>query len=341
VAQKFKNTISMRFLSEQLYQLESFGFATSQSLAFLRFSETQLNDITARIPILTVEKLYRHAAKVLNEPHLGLRTGHNFRILNYAKTGTVYALSRTIKQAIELNSKYQRIAIDAGDISYEPVGPDGQIGHFLCLAPYDEVKDCYHILNMICGAYSTTFSWLGWGAGKDLKSAYFNQPPPDTPSLFNELYDCPIFFGRSTLGIEFYKAAITAPLPTYDPEKLSLAITKLDKLIGARNTSKSLEQATRASMRAAMTMGQISSSIVASRLELSERQFRQRLKENDLKYRQLLESERQLLFQQLYDQGESFSVISQDLCYNDQAAFNRAFRRWYGVSPTDYVKAKL
>ena len=86
-----------------------------------------------------------------------------------------------------------------------------------------------------------------------------------------------------------------------------------------------------------MAAGQVSSSIVASRLELSERQFRETMKENDLKYSQLLESERQLLFQHLYDKGESFSVISHELCYNDQAAFNRAFKRWYGVSPSQYV----
>ena len=341
MAQKFKNTLSMRFLSEQLYQLECFGFATSQSLAFLTLSETQLNDITARIPILTVEKLYRHAAKVLNEPHLGLQIGHNFRILNYAQTGTVFGLSKTVKQAIELNSKYQRIAIDAGEISYETVGLDGRSGHFLSLLPHEEVKDCHHILNLICGAYATTFTWLAWGVGKGLKSVFFNQRAPEDLSLFQQLYDCPQFFDLPRLGIEFDDVAIIAPLPTHDPEKLSRIIVKLDKIVGTRNTSKSLEQATRASMRAAMAMGQVSSSIVASRLELSERQFRQSLKDNDLKYRQLLESERQLLFQRLYDQGESFSVISQDLCYNDQAAFNRAFRRWYGVSPTDYVKAKL
>ena len=337
MAQKFKNTMSMRFLSEQLYQLETFGFPTSQSLAVLSLSESQLDNITARIPIVTVEKLYRHASKVLNEPHLGLRTGHNFRILNYAQTGTIYALSKTIKQAIELNSKYQRIAIDAGEISYETVGLDGRSGHFLSLLPHEEVKNCHHVLNLICGAYATTFNWLAWGLGKNLKSVFFNQRAPEDLSLFHQLYDCPQYFDLPALGIEFDDALITAPLPTHDSEKFSHIIVKLDKIIGVRQTSKSLEQAVRASIRAAMAAGQVSSSIVASRLELSERQFRETMKENDLKYSQLLESERQSLFQHLYDKGESFSVISHELCYNDQAAFNRAFKRWHGVSPSQYV----
>jgi len=205
------------------------------------------------------------------------------------------------------------------------------------LLPHQEVKNCYHVLNLICGAYATTFDWLGWGAGKGLKSVFFNQRAPEDMSVFQQLYDCPQYFDLPKLGIEFDDAVITAPLPTHDPEKLSRIIVSLDKILGARNTSKSLEQAARASMRAAMATGQVSLPIVASRLELTERQYRETMKENGLKYSQLLESERQALFQDLYKKGENFFAISQELCYNDQAAFNRAFRRWYGVSPSQYV----
>jgi len=274
VAQNFKNTVSMRFLSELLDQLESFGVAPLQSHAFLMLSEEQINNPEARIPIITVEKLYRHAAKLLNEPHLGLRIGHNLRILNFAQTGTIYSLCKNIKQAIELNSKYQRIAVDAGNISYETTGPDGRAGHFLNLLPHKEVENCYHILNMVCGAYATTFNWLGWGAGKALKSVFFNQRAPEDLSSFRQLYDCPQYFDQLGLGIEIHETAIKTPLPTHDPEKLSRIIVKLDKIINARHTSKSLEQAMRASMRAAMAAGNINSTIIASRLELSDRQFR-------------------------------------------------------------------
>jgi len=326
----------MRYLSVQLDQLEVLGFAKEQSVSFLNLTETRLNNPLARIDILAVEGLYNHAAEVLNEPHLGLRMGHSFRILNYAQTGTIYALCENMKQAIEMNSKYQRIAIDAGDISYDTVGIKGRLGHFLSLTPYDELKTCHHVLNMICGAYATTFDWLGWEVGKGLKSVCFNQTKPDDISLFEELYDCPIFFDQPKLGIEFVEGAITTPLSTHDSEKLSLAISKLDKVLDAQNTSKSFEAAARASIQAALTLGQVSLPIIASRLDVSERQLRQNFKKHGLKYRDLLTSERQALFQKLFEKGESFSTISQDLCYNDQAAFNRAFKRWYGVAPSQY-----
>jgi len=329
----------MRYLSAQLDQLAVLGFSKARSLSFLKMTDAKLSNPLARLDILSVEALYKTAAKVLNEPHLGLRVGHSFRILNYAQTGSIYALCENVKQAIDMNAKYQCVAIDAGEISYDTIGINGRVGHFLNLSPYEDVKTCHHVLNMICGAYATTFNWLGWGAGKDLKSVCFNQPKPDDMSLFDQLYDCPVLFDQPKMGIEFFEAAMNTPLPTRDPEKLSLAISKLDKILYPQNANESFEAAARASIKAALALGQVSVPIIASRLDLSERQLRQTFKNYDLKYRQLLETERQNLFQDLYEKGENFSVISHELCYNDQAAFNRAFRRWYGVSPGQYVKS--
>jgi len=338
VAQSLKNTISMRYLSEQIYQLDMLGFGKVQCLSFLNLNQAKLDNAVARIGIPLVEDLYRHAAKVLDDPDLGLRVGHNFRIVNYAQTGTIYTLCKNIRQSISLNAKYQRIAVDAGEISYDTIGINGRPGHFLSLAPYEEVKTCYHVLNMICGAYATTFNWLGWGVSKDLKSVCFNQSKPDDMSLFDQLYDCPVFFDQPKVGIEFYEAAMNTPLPTRDDEKLSLGIAKLDQLLKADTMSESLEIAVRASIRGALTLGQVSLPIIASRLNFSERDLRKILKSSGLKYRELLDLERQTLFKELHEKGESFSVISQELCYNDQAAFNRAVKRWYGVSPSQYVK---
>ena len=140
------------------------------------------------------------------------------------------------------------------------------------------------------------------------------------------------------IGIELDEAAIKAPLITHNAEKLAVIIAKLDKIIEGHNVTESLESAVRASIRAALNIGQVSVSHIASRLEMTERDFRRNLKAADLKYKDLLESERQALFLELYETGKTFSTISQELCYNDQAAFNRAFKRWYGTTPSQYVE---
>ena len=89
-----------------------------------------------------------------------------------------------------------------------------------------------------------------------------------------------------------------------------------------------------------MNKGAVSLSVVARRMNMPERSLRQKLKAQGLSFRDLLEQERKRLFKKLHGEGESFAAISQALAYNDQAAFNRAFKRWYNMRPSDYCPVK-
>jgi len=64
-------------------------------------------------------------------------------------------------------------------------------------------------------------------------------------SLFDQLYDCPVFFDQPKVGIEFYEAAMNTPLPTRDDEKLSLGIAKLDQLLKADTMSNFVQRTSR------------------------------------------------------------------------------------------------
>lgn len=332
-----KSTLSMRFLLTQIDQLDNWGYSRELSYSFLNLSKNELNEVNLRVDLNEVERLYRKASKALNDPFLGLRVGHSFRVSNYGKTGSIYTFCQDLKHVIQTNAKYQRIAIDAGEISYENKGWTGGSGHFLSLFPYHENRNCYHVLNMVVAAYATTFNWLSWGLGTEIISISFGEEHPSDTELFNEIYDCPVFFGQDKIGIEFSDEAIQAPLTTRNDEKLAMYVATLDSFLNIQNNNISLEISVRESIRSALSLGYVSLPIIASRLNMSERQLRQNLQNAGLRYRVLLEVERQKIFSELHDKGTSFSVISQELCYNDQAAFNRAFKRWYGMTPGQYT----
>jgi AraC-like DNA-binding protein len=38
--------------------------------------------------------------------------------------------------------------------------------------------------------------------------------------------------------------------------------------------------------------------------------------------------------------GKSFAQISMSLAYNDQPAMNRAFKRWFGMTPSQWRKTQ-
>ena len=138
------------------------------------------------------------------------------------------------------------------------------------------------------------------------------------------------------MRLEFFKETVHMPFPTANAEKLAAGIAKLDALLESQNTSESFSQAVHSATRAALNLGSVSLSIVANRLGISERQLRQKLKTINQNFRTILESERKAAFERLFEDGENFAVIAQSLGYNDQSAFNRAFKRWYDMSPSAY-----
>jgi AraC-like DNA-binding protein len=75
----------------------------------------------------------------------------------------------------------------------------------------------------------------------------------------------------------------------------------------------------------------------ASVLHLAPRTLQRRLAKHGLSWQQWLDRNReQLARQYLQDPGLGLSDIALLLGFSEQSAFNRAFRRWVGVSPGRY-----
>jgi len=76
---------------------------------------------------------------------------------------------------------------------------------------------------------------------------------------------------------------------------------------------------------------------VAAQLDMSSRTLQRRLGERNLRYQKLLDEVRRELAQQLLENRElRLQEIALYLGFNDQSAFQHAFRRWEGVSPGEY-----
>lgn len=326
--------MTLRYFSTQLSTLAEIGYAEENALSVLGMTPAQLTRAHKRLPLEQVEAVYRDAAEKLSDPWIALRVGYKFRVPTYAQTGMMYNFCQNLAHIIEMNRKYQKLSVDAARVTHDV--DNGR--HFLSLTPHKIPHNLPHVLLMIMGAYGSSFQWLSWETGKEIKAVYFDIPKTQDTSLCESIFRCPVYFGQNQSRLEFYEDTIYAPLSTANPEKLALAVAKLEGLLHSQNEALSFTQAAQSSIKAALTMGQVSLPIVAGRLEMTERQLRQKLKLCGVTYSELLEQVRRAAFQDLFARGESFAAISQYLGYNDQSAFNRAFKRWHDMSPTQYTK---
>jgi AraC-like DNA-binding protein len=86
--------------------------------------------------------------------------------------------------------------------------------------------------------------------------------------------------------------------------------------------------------------GNVTDENVARELYMSSRTLQRHLQREDTTYTTLLNEIRQDLAEQyLTEQDISLTEIAFLLGFSESSAFSRAFKRWIGVSPSEYRKA--
>ncbi len=81
---------------------------------------------------------------------------------------------------------------------------------------------------------------------------------------------------------------------------------------------------------------------LAAMFSMSERTFRRKLEEKGSSYRELLDEQlKDRCFSLLDERVASVQVLSERLGYAEPASFLRAFKRWTGKTPRQYLKAEL
>lgn len=335
-------SMSWPYALAQILILDSFGFSKSESLKILGIgADQELNiDTSIRIAARDFNKVFDAAEIKLNDPLIGFRTGYEFRISNYAKTGNIYSYCKDLTEVLILNARYQPIAVDIGRIStvVETDDANSLSRYFLDYNIYcDDFHTIRHVFGLIFGAYGTAFRWLTWSSAYELKGVYFKQDKPDDTALFEKIYQCPVYFNQAYNRIEFFEDSMTAKLSTYDPVRKAQDMAKLDGLMARKEARDSFKKSLYFTIKQEIARGQTAFSSIAVSLGLPANRLRQKLKDTDIKYRFALDEVRQDLFKQKHVEGLGLSQIAQELAYNDQAAFNRAFKRWYGMSPGQFM----
>ncbi|MCH4246902.1 MAG: AraC family transcriptional regulator [Acinetobacter populi] len=77
---------------------------------------------------------------------------------------------------------------------------------------------------------------------------------------------------------------------------------------------------------------------IATQLHCSERTLQRQLKHYSLHFQDIVDEYRLQKSMQYLQQGKSFTDIAELLAYADQSAFSRAFKRWTGKTPKQFLK---
>jgi AraC-like DNA-binding protein len=168
----------------------------------------------------------------------------------------------------------------------------------------------------------------------------FTRLPPHAPTRHAALLGAPVTFGCSTAGLEIPIDAWKAPMRRADPA-LQATLRQLASRLDLGPQADDLTLALRARLRTLLPAGQADAISVARTMGFSERTLARRLQERGTTWRGVLDAFREAEAERLLASGRiALSDLAFRLGFSDQTAWNRAFRRWKGMSPTAWRQSR-
>lgn len=168
----------------------------------------------------------------------------------------------------------------------------------------------------------------------------FDRPAND--ALYYEIFKCPIYFNQPKNIITYDKSVLIKEknqyydrrtydnIVKYADDLLRQQINRTDEFaiiveneivahIGLKNTFPTIQQ-------------------IAAALGMSIRSFQRKLEQEELSYKEILDTVRKSFALNFIQSNEHYNVneLAYSLGYSDASAFIKAFKRWFGVTPAKY-----
>jgi len=327
-------SISSQYFLSILRILQKMGLKKEGLLAHIDVAEAHVFSPKSRISREQLYAVFEFASAELNEPNIGMKVGYEFRVHTFTDTGSVLALCRTLAEAAQVNAHYQVLTENIGQGSFER-RPNGA---YMCWKEGFTNHNKYrHLTELLFAGYSTTTNWLAWGFEKGVTGITFRHDAPKSLSGYELVFGENVTFSHNENALLFNSKAVDKVLPTSNPEKLAYVRNRLDIIMQSVKEKSDIRERVTVAIRQAIRDHRLSFNLVSQSVRLSEQQLRNALSDEGVKYRELVELVRRDLCRAYMQDGRPLTDVAQILGYNDQSAFTRAFKRWYGIAPSDYT----
>ncbi len=287
----------------------------------------------ARYPAAAVQKLWKLAAAESGDPLFGFRVGNRMRPGMFHALGLGIVSSTSVLAALKRIERYSSLLSTNGRMVV--VREDELVGletrpHERTVTPTTECVDA--IVVGVCRVLEQCA-----GPSAIPAKVVFMRPRVAPEATYRTLLRCPVEFDGEHIAILFDAATAEQPILTGNPELAAEA----DRL-AARYIEGMAPDSTAAKVRSlllkAMPSGEFDQDGIARSLNQSASTLQRRLRKEGTTYQGLLDATRRELALDYLRQGQhSLADIAFLLGFTDQANFTRAFRRWTGKTPREFL----
>ena len=296
-----------------------------------------LADPDVRVPEASAETAWNLAATLTRDAAIGIHVAESLPrgaldLLEYALRS-----SASVGAGLERLARYGRVLSDRVAARMESNG-DG-----LSLLVRDTGSTPLHH-GRAEFALAAALKFAREGAGENitpLRVSFVHQPPEDDAEQ-RRFFGVRVRFGAGSNSLILSAVDAARPMRSADEALSAVVRRRLDKALAERESHGSgpLRERLRHLMASCVGEMTLTPDIAANALALSRRTLSRRLAAEGTSFRMVLDDlRRELACALLQDHSLSIADIAFFLQYSEPAAFNRAFRRWMGRSPSAFRHA--
>jgi AraC-like DNA-binding protein len=295
----------------------------------------QQGEVLERADVEDIADAWRLAAQVCDDSAIGIHAAERyFQPANWRTLGLAMLCSKSLRDAFERMERYGEILSNAANFNLR-----------------EEHGCLVSGIDTLLGAKLVGYEAVDFGVAsviKLLRMVYpgelpierveLTRPPVKDVKAFSDFFGCEVIFDVERNGIFIDLQYVDIPLPGADSELAEIQ-DQLSARYAEQYSNSSFALRVKNEIIRNLPGGDPSQQVVAETLNCTQRNLQRKLQDEGVNFKQLLGEIRQQLARDYLQQSErTLSEVAYLLGFSDHSNFTRAFKRWFGVSPTEYRK---
>lgn len=317
---------------------ETLGVSREEICRAANIDCAQLLYPDAQIPFAQLIKLYEYAALLSRDPDFGLHLGEQSNPKMYELLGYVTMNSQTFGDFLDCLLRYQQIWTNAVKFSMETTADSNIHLSYLYrvsgISTEERRQESENMLSVIMkmGRMITTVNWMS-------SETHFEHQQPNCVAEHKRIFGDFVSFNKPETKLVFDSYIMSLPIIEADPKLFTMLRNHAQSLLPEINPEAEISARVSQVFSKSLAGGPPSIEVVSKQIGVSSRSLQRKLKEEGTSYHKLVEQVQRALSERYLKSSEiTICEISYLLGFSQQSAFQRAFKRWNGMTPKEFQR---
>ena len=330
--------ISLSAATGLLEAMAAAGANVDRVLRLLGLERKVLMNPHGFMPDANFAQLLEEAATATGDDCFGLHFGEHYQPKNIGALVYVVVNSPTIEMALENVARYLRVHNQAAEVSVVKEPTRVVLHHRLVGVPADGRRQ--HDEYSLAVGLNTVRLMAGstWGP----MEVQFGHKAPQQISEHLRIFGAPVLFDCPANALVVDREFLERSVPAADNRLYPILRHYLDHVLEDMPAGDDLIASVQRAIAESMRHGDPGLTQVARALAVGPRSLQRQLREYGTDFKGLLDdTRRHFALRYLQDRRNTLTEVAYLLGYSEVSAFNRAFKRWTGSTPSAHRRALL